>query len=673
MTRTIRALGVLLVAAMLAACGGHGSMLPSTPQSTKTGYIKATLAIPPAKQSASRAAYARHQLALHGKGRHPDDLSGNTTELDFVLESNNGNPASTGDQQAFDFSIYTSNSSECTGSPSAGWSCSVTAPAPVGTDTYKIISYQCSVSGSGPNTSCQSLGGTLTQLAQSYVTINVAYNQTVVAAFTLSPVVASIDWATVSYAEENTSSNSLPTSLWLNQPNGAHIPKYNPSPSPGVYSCTYNAGTGTNNACYEPVAQGVKLAYGEVLEARDPSGALIVGASGGGAVYQTPVYEDAGGNAITISWTCKDFAAGGRSLTWETGGGPYGNSQTAPQANQNFNSPIANPQSDPDGGNTTDGNGKPVTAIGNNGVEMNFDGLDQPLLDSPDYCTASTSNGLSTALNFYAGLGEGGVVYNPTPTPAPTFGPGVYALNQGDPNASYQGAGTIDYFGQVPDAVSNPSPAFTLSDVFNAPDISTGNPYSGELTADPTGKYLWAATAATINGAPAGVVTEYAAGQSQPIATISGSATLLQTPRSIAVDVSGNVYVYDTTCSCVYVYASGANGNVAPVRTMTGLPSGGTFSKILFDPSGNLWYSERSSITTAATYEYSASTNGAVTPIHGLSHASCYGFEPNGDIVCQQKTLVVLSASSGYTTTVASYSAGVAAPSDADEIGRAHV
>ena len=632
MSSSARLLGAFLLVAFLAACGGQNGSLPNVKSTAdRTGYVKATLFVPPPnKQSAAQIAYLRSaQEKVNAANRKPQYLSGNTTELDFVLNSNNGSLVSAADQAAFDFVIYTSNSSSCTGTASSGYTCSVTAPAPVGNDTYKIYSRQCSVANTGPNSSCASLGGTLTLLGMSFATVNVVYDQIVVAAFTLSPVVASIDWAPVTYAKENTATNSLPAQLWLAQPNGGNIPSYNPSPTPGSYGCTYNAGAGTANGCYEPVAQGVSLAYGEVLEARDATGALIVGASNGGTVYQTPVYLDNSGNAVTISWSCKDNVIGGKSLTWETGGGPYNNNTSAPHANQYFNSPVANPAADPDGGNTTDGNGNPVTAVGNNGVEMNWDGVDQPILNSPDYCTASTSNGLTTSpLNFYVGLGEGGVTFNPTPAPSPTPDAAVYVsardttiqsnpeveeFNQGaflqgasgiiaglptypaEPNcpnancalitgATFDSSGNLwvhDFddtsgvtYSYLVEYASRPGAGATPMRVITIPEGSFSAANDAGITFDGSGNAYVAGRGSSLAEF---VVREFSinsSGTATLLNTIGGSNTQLQWIAKMAVDGAGNLWVlnsYQGPQPKVLEFAPGANGNVAPTQAFFGL------------------------------------------------------------------------------------------------------
>lgn len=72
-------------------------------------------------------------------------------------------------------------------------------------------------------------------------------------------------------------------------------------------------------------------------------------------------------------------------------------------------------------------------------------------------------------------------------------------------------------------------------------------------------------------------VLVYAAGASStdsPIQTIEGSKTKLNGAEDIAVDANANMYVANFNLSgskgFVTVYAAGATGNVAPIRTISG-------------------------------------------------------------------------------------------------------
>lgn len=89
---------------------------------------------------------------------------------------------------------------------------------------------------------------------------------------------------------------------------------------------------------------------------------------------------------------------------------------------------------------------------------------------------------------------------------------------------------------------------------------------------DGTGN-IYVANATLPSGLPG--VTVYAKranGDVAPIRTISGSSTGLTAPNGIALDSGGNIYVanYQSGGGSVTVYAKGAKGNVAPLRTITG-------------------------------------------------------------------------------------------------------
>lgn len=66
------------------------------------------------------------------------------------------------------------------------------------------------------------------------------------------------------------------------------------------------------------------------------------------------------------------------------------------------------------------------------------------------------------------------------------------------------------------------------------------------------------------------VFDKHANGNVSPIRTISGSLTQIDNPYGIAVDADENIYVSENATNSITVYAKGANGNVAPVRVITG-------------------------------------------------------------------------------------------------------
>jgi len=94
----------------------------------------------------------------------------------------------------------------------------------------------------------------------------------------------------------------------------------------------------------------------------------------------------------------------------------------------------------------------------------------------------------------------------------------------------------------------------------------------------PSGNVCGASTGAPC--AATGAVSVYAPGAATPTRTIAGAATKLDTPLAVGVDATGAAYVLNrssdsgtTAIARMGVYAPGASGNVAPLRTMT-VPAG---------------------------------------------------------------------------------------------------
>lgn len=123
-------------------------------------------------------------------------------------------------------------------------------------------------------------------------------------------------------------------------------------------------------------------------------------------------------------------------------------------------------------------------------------------------------------------------------------------------------------------------------------------------------------------------VTVYAAGSSgnvTPIQTISGSATLLSDILGIAVDGAGNIYVSNGAANgsgaeSVDVFAANANGNVAPLRTISGALTGIDHPYgVAVDPTGNLYVVNNVGETVTV---FAPGANGNVAPIQtiGGSH-----------------------------------------------------
>lgn len=109
-----------------------------------------------------------------------------------------------------------------------------------------------------------------------------------------------------------------------------------------------------------------------------------------------------------------------------------------------------------------------------------------------------------------------------------------------------------------------------------------------------------------------------AKGNVAPIRSIRGPATKLFYAYGDAADAAGNVYVADgyfTTC-CVTVYAAGANGNVKPVRTIGGTNTGLDIPiGIALDSNNNIYVLNAEGSPTRSVTVYAAGANGNVAPI----------------------------------------------------------
>ncbi len=139
-------------------------------------------------------------------------------------------------------------------------------------------------------------------------------------------------------------------------------------------------------------------------------------------------------------------------------------------------------------------------------------------------------------------------------------------------------------------------------------------------------------------------VTVYASGSTgnvAPTQTIAGTRTGLDIPVALAVDSSQRIYVANITYpnsgnGSLTVYAAGANGNVAPTETIEGaktklnLPAG-----IAVDSSDNIYAAnfDRTDSTAASITVYAAGTNGNVAPIRTISGAETDLDGPRGIVI----------------------------------------
>jgi hypothetical protein len=391
MKRYSRALGAILSLAILAACSGGGGSAGAPSSGVLPSAASAASAANPGRRHRKHQGWIKTRVHVpankkhrrHGKNGHW--LPAATTEIDFSLMAVNGNTDDASwcnvgqGQGCYNFQIYTtgSGSQGCVSDGNGGLECSVNEPAPAAADTYQIQAQYCAGKLNADGT-CAAPDG-LQLLSQSTSIINVPLNGTAIGSFTLNPVVASLQWA----------------------------------------ASNVQVGSG------QPFATGAQAPYAALqIQALDEYGDVIIGATTDPAgSFNTALYLQWSGDPDYIVWNCTD-----PSVQFETGGGPYSDlpgfkplsletiaNGYAPDSwdgrhkgagkrghwyESGFNSPETAPKTE-----GTDGNGNPVQAIGNNGVEINYDGSSPLDLYTEFDCNAYDDEGNQATLAVTLGNG----------------------------------------------------------------------------------------------------------------------------------------------------------------------------------------------------------------------------------------------------------------------------
>jgi hypothetical protein len=144
------------------------------------------------------------------------------------------------------------------------------------------------------------------------------------------------------------------------------------------------------------------------------------------------------------------------------------------------------------------------------------------------------------------------------------------------------------------------------------------------IAVDPNGAMYVANEGAPDRGGPSVTVfTSGSTGNVTPVRTVSGSNTGLGFPGALALDAAQRLYVANSTASFsnLLVYASDANGNVAPIETvLTGsFPVGGG---IAVDGSGNMYTGSANCGSSSCVPDllvYAAGASGFAQPIQDIS------------------------------------------------------
>lgn len=188
---------------------------------------------------------------------------------------------------------------------------------------------------------------------------------------------------------------------------------------------------------------------------------------------------------------------------------------------------------------------------------------------------------------------------------------------------------------------------------------NTGLSASRDIAVGADGK-MYVANA-TGGGSPShGSVTVYAAGATgnvAPTQTISGPNTRLNDPLGIALDpVNGDVYVESEGCGspyfyCIEIFASGANGNIAPIGIIRGKKTELSNSTgVSLDATGNLYvanyagvgYKDRGTVTV-----YAARSVGNVAPMQSISGSNTGLYQPETVALGTRGNIYVPNGSGG--------------------------
>lgn len=116
-----------------------------------------------------------------------------------------------------------------------------------------------------------------------------------------------------------------------------------------------------------------------------------------------------------------------------------------------------------------------------------------------------------------------------------------------------------------------------------------------------------------------------ASGDVAPATNVSGNLTGLQGAGGLAVDAQHALYV--TTPLAIFVFPSGATGNVAPARTIAGpaaLPSTDSFASIAVAPDGTIYAASQASGApqNPKILVFAPNGNGNVAPVRTITGAT---------------------------------------------------
>jgi sugar lactone lactonase YvrE len=209
------------------------------------------------------------------------------------------------------------------------------------------------------------------------------------------------------------------------------------------------------------------------------------------------------------------------------------------------------------------------------------------------------------------------------------------------------GTNSLDVF--APGANGNVAPVRTIS------GLATGLDEPGDVKVDAAGDLYTANFLAD-------TVTEYAPGASgnaSPICTISGSNPGLDRPDDISLAPDGTLYVGNNGNSVVDVFAPGACGNVSPLRVIggsaTGLTNADGVDGLGVDATGTLYADNTGGATVQV---FAPGANGNVAPVRSIGGSMTGLGGPDDIVVSFSGQLYVSNGFSTGTNSVTVYAPG---------------
>jgi sugar lactone lactonase YvrE len=241
--------------------------------------------------------------------------------------------------------------------------------------------------------------------------------------------------------------------------------------------------------------------------------------------------------------------------------------------------------------------------------------------------------------------------------------------------------GLIDATGVAVDAVDNiyvsdiGNGSQSISNILVFPAGSTGNTapirtivgsatkleFANAIAVDTAGNIYVANQGISSSPSSINVYAAGATGNAAPIRTIVGSNTQIADPDGIAVDSAGRVYCANEFAKSVTVYAAGASGNVAPIATIAGHMTGLNLPMGMgVDSTGKVYVADYKESTLTV---YAAGATGNVKPVQRLAGAATGLKKPKGATVDAAASIYATNLKLSSITVYPAGSTGNAAPS----------